>query len=529
MNNVQDISVLDFLEWLCIQLKMTRGSRPDVIDILQGDGNNRYILEDYANTYLEDKYLRIDIKDLIIRFACSEEFTNAQHKCGFSRHCNEKYLHPRSEMYYLERKMVHCCHCRIMREAFYDFIINEEDRIRQKKLKFDQDNNISAKSLSDTVRSYCQANNLQEQPAMLELMYMSRVELSEELDFFDWMDNNVEFPAELRKMPYSVFEKYVDRYIKDNQKGDKEKKALLKSYEKTGWERLLEKFRQLLHLQGHGSKNFQAIMERYYSKFGKFKCIILPLGDSDSQDVYRSLISKHWSNLNDCTRDHLDIYYSESDTGKTGFDIASKINNLPSSVERNVPCLALWEHSITEARPIRIRNLNDEQLAELIFSIVGSINEGKGLNEIIETADQKVRELQMENKSIDKFFNINGNNNVVGDRNAVGNGIVNGDENTVTGNVFNANDFSDSERDLMDFDYAINVIKETPELNDEMKKQVIEIMKQAKEGVAEKSEKKQNAAKSAFDIVKPFLSVAPGLLSFLANIAQVASFFGLNV
>ena len=82
-------------------------------------------------------------------------------------------------------------------------------------------------------------------------------------------------------------------------------------------------------------KSLSDIMDRYLCKRAKFNCIILPLADKRNREVFRSLVHDQWKNLNELSGDDLDIYYSETDIGKTGYDIAARLHSLPNELKKS--------------------------------------------------------------------------------------------------------------------------------------------------------------------------------------------------
>ena len=373
-------------------------------------------------------------------------------------------------------------------------------------------------------------DSIHKQPPVLELMMNSSMELSEELNFFDWLECNTDCATDVRKMPADIFERFIDKYIIDSKKTEADKKQLLKSYHRTGWESLLEKFQVLFRIKERKSKSTSEVIERYYSHYGRLKCIILPLSDPESQQVYRSLINESWEDLNSCSGNYLDIYYSEVDTGRSGFDIAQRINSLPRTLRYKAPCIIVWERSMQDAEPLSISGLDNIQIVELIRSRVENIQGNMSFNNIIKEARNKVAELQNEKKHVSNYYApvITGDGNVVGDNNAVGTGNVNGTSNTITGNTIEVNNTETIFKTLEGFETALCAIHNSQELDENMKAQLAEIMETAKAGVSEQSNEKQEKAKTAFGYVKSFLTkVAPSLVETLANIATIATFFGI--
>lgn len=524
MNPLPDIVVLDFCEWLKNKLKLTEGERPSTLDIFMCSWNNYDYLKEYAHEFLESNKSECRLKTVIQLFFNSKEYYNVINDCQEHYHDCRDFCHKHNDVYdYID--------CPYIRRAFHCFLRNY-----QLKNQSNPFINITADDLAwYTRRMFLYGDSdeyIKQQPPMLYLVNSSSVELSEELNFFDWLDRNTECPSDVCKMPYDIFKKHVDGYISECKKTEVEKKNLLKSYQQSGWEALLEKFQVLFRLKGQKNKNLHEVIERYFSHHGGFKCIILPLSDPESQSIYHSLIRESWGDLNSCSGDCLDIYYSEADNGKSGFDIAKRVNALPRSLTLKAPCFIIWKHSMNEAQYIPINGLDNLQIVELVKSIVENIRNEKNLNEIIKEATDKVKELQNENRNISNYYApvITGDSNIVGNNNTIGTGNVSGSSNTITGNSIQTNMNESFEKILEDFESAISAINNSQELDANMKIQLSEIVETAKTGVYEQSTEKQERAKTAFGYVKTFLTkIAPDLVVVLASMATIATFFGINI
>lgn len=524
MNPVPDIIVLDFCEWLKREFRKSEDQGLLSLDIIMGNGNYRFSLTEYAQKFLKQRRTQTEctFKNTMKMFLDSDELNQVLQECCHwhkERWCCDCY-----NLKYLD----YCLHCPEIRDAFHHFIKNHRVRSCDEDLQ-----EITAEHLAEYTRwllLYGNDDDVRNQPVLFSLMSNSSLELSEELNFFDWLEKQIEFATDIRKMPSAVFEEYVDNYIKESGKTEADKKRILRAYQKTGWEELFEKFQVLFRIRKHKNKSLSETIDRYYSHYGIYNCIILPLSDENSQHTYNALITESWEDLNSCSGNYLDIYYSEKDTGKSGFDIANRINSLPDRLKLKAPCLIVWKQSMKESEDISISGLDNIQIVELIKSIVESIRCEKEFKQIIEEAHKKVKELKEEKKNISNYYApvITGDNNVVGDNNTVGTGNISGNSNTVTGNMVN---HSVSEKQIIeDFEKAISAIKKSDELNEDMKKQLADIFETAKIGISEQSEEKQDGAKKAFKYVKSFLTkVAPFLVENLANIATIAAFFGLTL
>lgn len=69
MNALPDIVVLDFCEWLNKRLMNNLDERSSILEILMSNGNDKYLLREYAHEYLESKKDAVcPIKDVAILF-----------------------------------------------------------------------------------------------------------------------------------------------------------------------------------------------------------------------------------------------------------------------------------------------------------------------------------------------------------------------------------------------------------------------------------------------------------------------------
>ena len=520
MNSLPDIIVLDFCEWLNKQFKKGESQSPNILGVIIGNGNNRYLLKEYAQEYLDSQQVNTGcfFKKTMTMFLRSDEFNEAIEECAHYRHtdnCCNRYW-----------DIDYCFHCPEIHHAFHRF------SKKNREFYYDgQVTNVTADHLADSTRwllLYKDSDNVEQKLPLLDLLINSSTELSEELNFFNWLEKRIDCATDIRKMPSAIFEGFVDNYVKECEKTDADKKRLLKAYQRTSWEELFEQFQILLRVKKRKSKSMSETLERYYSHYGRYKCIILPLADDESQSTYTTLISESWEDLNRCSGNYLDIYYSEKDTGKSGFDIAKRINSLPDRLKLKAPCLIVWEQSMADAEDISISRLDNLEIVELIRSIVESISCNKEFIYIIKEARNKVKELQETKKITPYAPNIHIDSVIVEKSTAIL-GTIKGGSKAINRTIID-HGFS-VEQKMEDFDKAINEINKSyksGELDEDMKKQLVEIFETAKSGVSEQSEEKQEGAKKAFNYIKSFLTkVAPFLVENLANIATIATFFGL--
>lgn len=519
MNPIPNIVVIDFCEWL-----MERMTNDDVNQIspldLMIDSDNFEILDTYSEQFLQQRQnsaTSCQIRSIIYQFLSSQEFEHALKKC--QKRCPLIRSKSYNEDVYWEDCFHYCMFNGILYDAFRKFTRNYNNT------NYYDIYNITHYKLTRYMQNLIHIDDdVKNSSPFMQLMVSSRISIADEIEFFEWLQTNKNDPTSIRKMPSTVFEKLVDEYITFSRKGENTKKQLLKAYRQTGWENLIKKIQALFKFnKTKYAKEIDQVIDRYYSRYGKYNCIILPLCDSKSQKQYQTLITDSWHDLNELSADTLDIYYSESDNGKSGFDIAKRISSLPEYSKNDAPCLVLWKYSIKDAQAIPIDELTNMQILSVIKTVVQSIQKKDDLDAVIKEAHKFVKEQQRINKGT-TIINVAGNENVIGDNNIVETIITNGDNNKIS----HYGNHSYSQDLINEFNQTIKVITESIELDNEQKKQMLEIMQQAKTGIIENSTEKSESAKKAFSYVKGFLvKVAPTLISVLANYTQIASYFGI--
>lgn len=114
---------------------------------------------------------------------------------------------------------------------------------------------------------------------------------------------------------------------------------------------------------------------------------------------------------------------------------------------------------------------------------------------------------------------------VTGNNNQVGNGNVSGNNNIVT---IAKEQNSSLDPILKDFSEAIKIIEES-DVQEVYKTSFLGIVKEAKEGVENKDDAKQQNAKNLFSQFKDiFIKNTPALFQLLANIATICQFFNMK-
>lgn len=509
MIKIPDSVIIDFCEWL------SENIQPDELFDIITDNED---LEPLAGKFLQQRQIqsktaksKCPFRLLIKNFLDSDEFYRTIRHC--ERHCSLKnrYHLSDTEIY---RRCSDCMYMNNLRSAFRHYIERTADEMNYLDL-----GRITRFDLAFYMQHlYLEADGEGYSPEINDLMTKIRRGEKEELDFLKWLSLRDKEACTFKNIPSVIFENLVDEYLLDTNSNEQTKKKLMKAYKTNGWEGFLNRF-ELVFRKRNQYQDLNYIIGRFYDRSNGFKCIILPLSDRESTRIYHSLITDRWNDLNRLSRNYLDIFYSEAECGKSGCEIADKIKLLPKSISVNPPCIALWKDDIKNAKAVKIDNLDDGQIYCVIRLIVEKIQQNKDLNSIVEEVNAYVKDVHAESNG-SNILNIHGDGNVVGDHNTVYSNITKGDNNRTN--------ISDNQI-INSFDLAIQEINKSCELNDNQKKNLSKIMTEAKKATEEKSEEKAKSAKSKFNLIKDFLvSVAPTLIGVLANMAEIASFFGIS-
>ena len=360
-------------------------------------------------------------------------------------------------------------------------------------------------------------------------MVNTQNEVSDEIDFLEWILQRDKTPS-FESMPAEVFDELIEEYAHSTGTGSKEIEKLKKDYYHTGWSVVFKRIQRWFSLYGKRPQQSLAdVMNRYLSKQAKYNCVILPLADPESKKQFRKLVTEEWDNLNDLSGDTLDIYYSETDIGKTGYDIAMRLQSLPDRLRNTAPCIILWKDTIEDAKAIPIERLNAKQIFAVIQTIVQQIAAEKDIITIIQEAEKTVKKQEALNCGA-TYNEFSGGKNVVVTGNTGNTLIIQGDDAEI-GDITMKNTVNKDTCDfLQQLEEAICAIQNSNEIEAESKEQLVSIMADARQAETENSDEKRSMAKKAFGYVKGFLiKSAPVLISTLANLTKIASFFGLTV
>ena len=408
-----------------------------------------------------------------------------------------------------------------LEEAFHLYLMRSVELLSEKSIRY---NHINPYVLADSTLN-CLSSSFEgdeKERTILNLMVETHNEVSDEISFLEWILRR-EINPSFESMPSEIFDILIDEYANSTGIEPKKIEKLKKDYYHIGWTTVFKRIQRWFRLEGkRPQKSLSYVMDRYLSKRTEYNCVILPLADNESQAEFSKLIKDQWKNLNDLTGDALDIYYSEADIGKTGYDIAMRMRSLPDHLRKTAPSIILWKNTIEEAKAIQTECLNAVQIRSTIKTIVQQIEKGKDFNTIIQEAEKTVKKLEAMNHGmtyIDKNAVVEGNTG-----NTV---VIQGDKSTF-GDITPTYYKEDNKELLHEIKEAICAINNSEEIDAESKEQLVSIMKDAEKAEIENCDEKRSTAKKAFGYVKAFLfKDAPVLIETLVNLTKIATFFGI--
>ena len=118
-------------------------------------------------------------------------------------------------------------------------------------------------------------------------------------------------------------------------------------------------------------------------------------------NTFQLLVRDYWEEMNDCSGNHLDIYYSESELEQRGRSTADKL--LIRGRVTQYPAIYIWEYSMDQGFSIPVARLNNHELMDLFRGITDNIAKGCDLKQVVDSANQDVeRIIKSKNASIEQ-------------------------------------------------------------------------------------------------------------------------------
>lgn len=498
MNRLPDMMVLDFCEYL--NGKSRNGVT--VLDLLSDESNHRK-LHQYAKEYLNGR--SYSFKGIIHKFIDSEYFDDSLHRFPpkYQRNLSLN-LNDLRDL----REMVKACHCYICCEPhFLDFLYSLGNNTDFPQWDVDE------WSLINNVQ-----HMLKEESAelMLKCMTSLGIDISTEIDFLVWILSSQTDPINIHEMPVIVFELFVDEYLSLCGKEKKVKKQLVKSFKQTDsyfFASLLE--RLLPNTNGKKIQNLRYVLNRYCNEEIPFKCLFLPLAAETKK--YKKLIRDYWRDLHEISANHLDIYYSETDYGKSGAEIQSSISSLPQKLLTTFPCIVIWSENISKAKSIVIGGLSNKEIFYVVNAIVNAIKQDKSFDVIIKEVNKVAQDIR------DKHRPTNNNTvNIQGDN--LGIAIAKN-----TGSISNTSNINCTPSEFSkEVDEAFRRIREIEELTAQQQTLLTDILSEAKRAFDTSSEIDMEKSKSRFKDAMCFLgNVSVKVLSALSSLINLSKFLGI--
>lgn len=332
-----------------------------------------------------------------------------------------------------------------------------------------------------------------------------------EIEFLEWLikkHGDVNFSDMSKSNWRKIFEKYsiyrrgyVDKNVVS---------TLMKTFEFDGIYRTINRLKEIAKKEPKVYRKLTDIFIRY-SNPKIFKCLFLPVSIDNH---FETFIHNYWTNINDLTKDFLDVYYSEKELVTSGYAIKDKFEHLdiPEDV---IPCLLIWKESIRDAKYVEIRELDDAEVFHVIQRIVQNIKTGRNLDFICKEAIKMADKYRENHKPSTTIHVEQKAETVIGSMTGVV--MEKARVNTKVSYVENNRTF------VEEIDMVVRELKKIEDINESQKDYLVSILNEVK--IADDDVKKQNCKEKFSAFMKGLGDVSGKVLSVLANFATVAAFF----
>ena len=254
--------------------------------------------------------------------------------------------------------------------------------------------------------------------------------------------------------------------------------------------------------------------------------MLLGVEGSEYLDL-KSFIERYWNDLDKMSGNKLDIFYAVKELEETGYSI-KKYFNLDNIYINQIPCIAIWEQIIREARYISIKDLESKELFEVFSDIVTAIEEGKKIDEICKIGDEKVKNLKDSKKNIVNSYIDNSTNYVHQSISDNTNGTIIG---VNKGNIENTFCVDNDATKICQFiDDLKSKLSEICEMNEIQKKFFEKILDDLREPNLKNNEVQKNNLKMKFEsFIMGLPQTVLNMLNVSGSLASIASFLGFNI
>jgi hypothetical protein len=246
--------------------------------------------------------------------------------------------------------------------------------------------------LSDSIRNYLQSEYCADRAIHGYFIRQTDSVAKTALRFLEWAQNKRKLRnISLRNIPASVLEAYIHDHVWNEymhrglsytEKSKKEKllQRVLIQQEYDGY------LQNILTESNRVDYNLEAVVRRSFNRYARYKCTLLA-----EDDTFHTLVRDYWDELNSCSGNYLDIYYSESELEQRGRSTADKLR-IRARVSA-YPSIFLWEYSLNEGLSIPVGGLDSGELVDLFKMITDDIAKEQPLASVAESAKQVVEML----------------------------------------------------------------------------------------------------------------------------------------
>ena len=242
-------------------------------------------------------------------------------------------------------------------------------------------------NLSDSVWGYLQYGN---DPVIFDyFLRQPNSVVKTTVEFLEWVQNECTLQrANLRNIPADVMKRYIHNHIW----GEYQSKRMSEP-EKCKKENLLcrvlieQEYNDYLgNILTHSDLDdytLDAVVRRSFNRSVRYKCTLLA-----EDDAFRILVRDHWEDMNTCSGNHLDIYYSETELEQRGRSTADKLQ-IRNKITQ-YPAIYMWEYRLNEGICIPVGGLDSHELMNLFRIITDKIAKGDSLNSVADSANEAV-------------------------------------------------------------------------------------------------------------------------------------------
>ena len=240
---------------------------------------------------------------------------------------------------------------------------------------------------------YNNSYDLNSESIGLSLMINVEADKDIEVDFLEWLIDNIQKPIDFEQISIREFKLLTKKYQTDCHKNDNDIQKLISSLRNTNRYILADKLINLLSKKSlKKAKDLGYVWGRYYNPNVRFKCLIIPL--KKDIESYVDFIETRWDDLHYLTDNYLDIYYSKSDYVRSGFQTLNQLHYLSDELKKHAPAIILWKDRIVNAKSICISDLDNGELFKVIEQLVNDIRADMSLDEIVEDTNMFIKNLQ---------------------------------------------------------------------------------------------------------------------------------------